>query len=98
MVSFLLHSLAARYAEVLRNVEQITGKRLRRLYIMGGGSQNELLNRLTAEATGLEVRKAGVECSTLGNFAVQLAMLEPVDAATAGECVGRAAARAGIRG
>jgi rhamnulokinase len=79
LASFLFHSLAARYAEVLRNVAAITGKRLQRLYLMGGGSQNELLNRLTAEATGLEVIRAGTECSTLGNFGVQLAALEPVD-------------------
>jgi rhamnulokinase len=76
MASFLFHSLAARYAEVLANVAAITGKRLRKLYIMGGGSQNELLNRLTAQATGLQVIRAGTECSTLGNFAVQLACLE----------------------
>ena len=75
--SFLFHSLAARYAEVLRNVAIITGKRLSRIYIMGGGSQNELLNRLTAEATRLKVLPVGTECSTLGNFAVQLASLEP---------------------
>ena len=76
MAAFLFHSLAARYAEILRNVAAITGKRFRRLYIMGGGSQNEFLNRLTAEATGLEVCRAGTECSTVGNFAVQLAALE----------------------
>jgi len=76
MAAFLFHSLAARYAEVLRSVAAITGKRFRRLYIMGGGSQNEFLNRLTAEATGLEVCRAGTECSTLGNFAVQLSALE----------------------
>jgi rhamnulokinase len=76
MASFLFHSLAARYAHVLRSVTEITGKSLQRLYVMGGGSQNEFLNRLTAKATGLEVRRAGTECSTLGNFAVQLATLE----------------------
>jgi len=76
MASFLFHSLAARYAVVLKNVAEITGKQLKRIYIMGGGSQNELLNRLTEEATGLEVCRAGTECSTIGNFAVQLAALE----------------------
>ncbi len=76
MVSLILHSLAARYADVLRALSEITGKQFRKLYIMGGGSQNALLNRLTAEATGLEVRRAGTECSTVGNFAVQLAALE----------------------
>ncbi len=77
MASFLFYSLAARYAVVLRKVSEITGKHFRKLYIMGGGSQNEFLNRLTAEATGLEVCRAGTECSTIGNFAVQLATLEP---------------------
>ena len=77
MVSFLLHSLARRYAQVLASIAAISGKRFRKVYVMGGGSQNELLNRLTAQATGLEVLRAGVECSTLGNFAVQLAALEP---------------------
>ena len=76
MASLLFHSLAARYAEVLRSVSAITGKRLNRIYIMGGGSQNELLNRLTSEAAGLPVCRVGTECSTIGNFAVQLATLE----------------------
>ncbi|SEF71976.1 rhamnulokinase [Bryocella elongata] len=77
MAAFLFQSLAARYGVVLRSVQEITGKTFRKLYIMGGGSQNQLLNRLTAEATGLEVIRAGTECSTLGNFAVQLSTLEP---------------------
>ena len=51
----ILHSLAARYAEVLRDIAAITRKPIRRLYIVGGGSKNLLLNRLTAERTGLEV-------------------------------------------
>ena len=76
LASFIFHSLAARYAAVLAKVAAISGKHFRKLYIMGGGSQNQLLNRLTAEATGLEVVRAGTECSTIGNFAVQLATLE----------------------
>jgi rhamnulokinase len=79
LASFLFHSLAARYAEVLRNVASITGKRLQRLYVMGGGSQNALLNLLTADATGLQVVRIGTECSTVGNFAVQLTALESRD-------------------
>jgi len=76
LAAFLFRSLAARYAEVLASVTEITGKQFRRLYIMGGGSQNDLLNRLTAAATGLTIAKIGTECSTTGNFAVQLATLE----------------------
>jgi rhamnulokinase len=79
MAAFLFHSLAARYAEVLGKIAEISGKKFARIYLMGGGSQNLLLNRLTAEATGLEVCRAGTECSTVGNFAVQLSTLEAGD-------------------
>jgi rhamnulokinase len=76
MTSLILHSLAARYREIVSSLAQITGKKLRRIYIVGGGSRNTLLNRLTEAATGLEVRCGAVESATIGNFAVQLAALE----------------------
>jgi rhamnulokinase len=74
--SLIFHSLAARYAVVLNRVAFLTGKRLKRLFIVGGASQNAFLNRLTQEATGLEVFRGAPESSTVGNFAVQLATLE----------------------
>ena len=76
MSSLILHSLAARYGEIVSSLAHITGKKLRRMYIVGGGSRNTLLNELTAAATGLEVRCGAVESATIGNFAVQLAALE----------------------
>jgi len=75
MANLIFHSLAARYAAVLQSLTSITGKTLKRLYIVGGGSKNALLNRLTAKATGLEVRMGSTESATVGNFAVQLASL-----------------------
>ena len=76
MTALILHSLAARYAQVLGAIAEITGKQLKKVYIVGGGSKNEVLNRLTAKATGLEVVRGATESSTLGNFAVQMAALE----------------------
>ena len=76
IASLIFHSLAARYAEVLREIESHSGRKLKRLFIVGGASQNELLNRLTAAATGLTVMRGAPESSTLGNFAVQLTTLE----------------------
>jgi rhamnulokinase len=73
LTNLILHSLAARYAEVLRDVVEVTGKPLRRISIVGGGSRNSLLNRLTQQATGLEVHCGYVESATVGNFAIQLA-------------------------
>jgi rhamnulokinase len=76
MVSLILHSLAAKYGEIVGSLGSITGKKFTKIYIVGGGSRNSLLNRLTAGTTGLEVRCGAVESSTVGNFAVQLAALE----------------------
>jgi rhamnulokinase len=76
MVCLILHSLAARYGEIVASLARLTGKRFRRMYIVGGASRNTFLNRLTASATGLEVLCGPVESSTIGNFAVQLAALE----------------------
>ena len=72
----IFHSMAERYAEVLGSIAAITGKRLKGLFIVGGGSKNTLLNRLTAERTGLEVLLGSTESTTLGNFAIQMAVLQ----------------------
>jgi rhamnulokinase len=69
----IFHSIANRYAEVLGSIVAITGRKLKRLFIVGGGSKNSLLNRLTAERTGLEVILGSTESTTLGNFAIQMA-------------------------
>jgi rhamnulokinase len=74
--NLIFYSLAHRYGEVLSDMAQLTGRQLERIYIVGGGSLNPLLNRLTAEATGLPLSCGVVESSTIGNFAVQLAALE----------------------
>jgi rhamnulokinase len=69
----IFESLAARYAEALRNLAELIGESLQRIYVLGGGAQNCLLTQLTAERTGLLVETCDPESSTLGNFAVQLA-------------------------
>ncbi len=76
IANLIFHSLAACYAQVLSRISLHSGKRFRRLFIVGGGSQNLYLNHLTAEATGLEVIRGSQESSTIGNFAVQLARLQ----------------------
>ena len=76
ITNLILYSLAARYAALLHQIESLTGKHFRRLYIVGGGSKNTLLNRLTQQATGLELVCGAQESSTVGNFAIQLAALE----------------------
>lgn len=71
--NLIFHSLAARYAEVLKDLSEVTGKTFRTLHVVGGGGRNELLNRLTAKATGLNVQSGHIESSTIGNLAIQMA-------------------------
>jgi rhamnulokinase len=75
MANVIFHSLAQRYAEVLKAVSKVTGKKLKRLFIVGGGGRNEFLNLLTAERTGLELHCGSSEASTIGNLAIQIAAL-----------------------
>ena len=65
-------SLAKKYAEVKAQMERCTNKKINKIYIVGGGSRNQLLNRLTAEFTGCEVVRGEVEATAMGNILVQL--------------------------
>jgi len=87
----IFHSLAARYKVVLENISGHTGKTLKRVFLVGGGSRNQYLNRLIAERTGLEVHTGSAESSTIGNFAIQLAVLDGY-ASPSAEVVSRYAA------
>jgi rhamnulokinase len=84
MANLIFHSLAQRYAQVLDSVSRVTGKKLKRLFVVGGGAKNAFLNRLTAERTGVVVEAGCTEASTVGNFAVQLARLNASAAASSG--------------
>lgn len=71
--NLIFHSLAARYAEVLKDLASVTGRQFNQLYVVGGGSRNAWLNRLVEQTTGLPIVLGSPESSTIGNFAVQLA-------------------------
>ena len=67
----ILDSLALRYASVIRTIEQLTGKPINGVQIVGGGSQNNYLNQATANATGKPVLAGPVEATVIGNVLVQ---------------------------
>jgi rhamnulokinase len=67
----ILDSLALRYASVLRTIESLTGERLKGIQIVGGGSRNNYLNQVTANATGLPVIAGPGESTVIGNVLVQ---------------------------
>lgn len=71
-VRCVLESLALKYRTVLRGLEQLCGKRIEQIRVIGGGSKNRLLNQFTADASGLRVLAGPAEATALGNVAVQI--------------------------
>lgn len=67
----ILESLALKYRLVLERLETLVGQRLEPIHIVGGGSQNRLLNQFTADATGRQVVTGPVEATATGNLIVQ---------------------------
>ena len=71
----ILESLALAYREVLSVLTGLQGKVVSAIHIVGGGSQNTLLNQMTADATGLPVIAGPTEATVIGNALVQLISL-----------------------
>jgi rhamnulokinase len=71
LVRVILDSLAASSARAISDASSLAGVVVSAVHVVGGGSQNELLCRLTSEAAGLPVIAGPVEATALGNVLVQ---------------------------
>ena len=71
IVRCCLESLALRYRTVLDTLRDLTGQDIDTIRIVGGGSQNQLLNRFSADACNLPVVAGPVEATALGNVLIQ---------------------------
>ena len=71
VVRCALESLALKYRYTLANLEDILGRTIRVIHIVGGGTQNTLLNQFAADATGRQVVTGPVEATAIGNVLVQ---------------------------
>lgn len=67
----ILNSLAHAYKKTLAEISAVTGRTIEVIHILGGGSQNDLLNQLTADICGMTVKTGPVEATLFGNIAVQ---------------------------
>ena len=76
IMSTIVRSIAAAYAETIRNIEQASGVKIERICVMGGGSLNQTLNRLTEQATALPLVLGPPEATALGNIVVQMEAIE----------------------
>lgn len=71
LVRCALESLALKYKTVLDCLEEVSGKRVEVIHIVGGGSRNALLNQFTADACNRPVLAGPVEATVLGNVLLQ---------------------------
>lgn len=71
MIRLIFDSLAAKYAEVLKKLQQVSPFEIKTLHVIGGGAQNDLLNQMTSDACGIPVVAGPSEATALGNVMVQ---------------------------
>ena len=71
IVGVILESLAFSYRRTKKDIEDVKGSRIEKLYAVGGGVQNDLLMQLTADALGCAVLAGPIEGAIIGNVGVQ---------------------------
>jgi rhamnulokinase len=71
LIRCALEGLALKYREVLGWLEELAGERIEVIHIVGGGSQNRILNQLAADACQRPVLAGPVEATVMGNLLVQ---------------------------
>ena len=68
----IYNSLAKCYGKTIEEIEELTGKHFKGIHIVGGGSNAEYLNALTAKATGRTVYAGPTEATAIGNLSAQM--------------------------
>ena len=84
IVRCALESLALKYRWVVEKIEEMTGRTLTVVHIVGGGSQNRLLNQFTANATGRRVVTGPIEATAIGNILLQMLAVEQISSLSEG--------------
>ncbi|MGQ9671559.1 MAG: rhamnulokinase [Candidatus Aminicenantales bacterium] len=67
----ILESLALKYRFTLDQLQKLTGMKIEKVHIIGGGARNELLCQFTANATGIPVVAGPAEATAVGNLMMQ---------------------------
>jgi rhamnulokinase len=81
-VRTILESLALTYRYTIGQLEEVSGRKIMQINVIGGGSQNQVLCQFTADATGLPVCAGPVEATAIGNLLVQAMALGKVKSHT----------------
>jgi rhamnulokinase len=71
MARAVFESLALNYRVTVEQLEKIWGRRVEVIHIVGGGSQNQMLCQMTADACARPVHAGPVEATAIGNLLAQ---------------------------
>ncbi|ALX49016.1 rhamnulokinase [Lentibacillus amyloliquefaciens] len=72
-------SLSVSYQTAIDQIEEVYEKEFKKINVIGGGSQNEMLNQLIADTTQKEVIAGPFEATAIGNLASQLISLGEIE-------------------
>ncbi|MDX9880722.1 MAG: rhamnulokinase family protein [Prolixibacteraceae bacterium] len=78
IIRCIYDSLALKYRFTLDQIIAATGRKIEKIHIIGGGSNNHFLCQLAADATGLPVFAGPAEATATGNILIQAKALEYV--------------------
>ena len=73
----IYRSMAIGYAKAVEELERITGKTYRYIYVLGGGANNEFLNKQIERFTNKEIIAMPIEATALGNIKSQMKGMKP---------------------
>lgn len=75
----VFESLALCYRWVFEDLEELKGSSINVLHIIGGGSQNRLLNQFTSNAVKRPVYAGPIEATAIGNIVAQMYALGEIN-------------------
>lgn len=90
VAAVIYNSLAVCYKNTVEELEEITGREYRHINIIGGGSNADYLNSITAKLTKRKVYAGPTEATAIGNILVQMISTKRLgNLNEARECVGK---------
>lgn len=87
IVRAILEGLAFKYRYLIEQLQVLTGERYVQINIVGGGSQNQILNQLVADICGVPVIAGPVEATAIGNLLCQFVALGELESLEAGRAL-----------
>lgn len=85
----IFESLALKYRVVKESLARVSGQPIHKVYVVGGGSQNHLLNQFAADAMNCTIIAGPVEATSIGNIIMQLYALGEIKSLSEGRAVVR---------